>query len=127
MPGHIRSDDEPEFTALELRRWLSGLGVKTPSIKPESPWEDGHNESFNGRLRDEPLNVEVFHTLLETEVLAERWRRCCSTVRPHTSLGYVPPVPTAASAPAQRLTLGMLPQTGADQLALDGLRDIVGR
>ena len=64
-------------------------------IEPGSPWENGYVESFNGKLRDELLNREVFDTLLEAKVLIERWRHAYNTVRPHSSLGYQPPAPKA--------------------------------
>ena len=95
IPEHIRSDNGPEFTARAIRRWLSRLGVKTLFIEPGSPWENGYIESFNGKLRDELLNREIFTTLEEAKVLIEQWRREYNQVRPHSSLGYRPPVPEA--------------------------------
>jgi putative transposase len=94
-PDHIRSDNGSEFTAKAVRDWLSRIGVKTLFIEPGSPWENGYNESFNGKLRDELLNTEIFYTLKEAEVLIERWRDHYNTVRPHSSLGYRPPAPRA--------------------------------
>jgi transposase InsO family protein len=64
-------------------------------IEPGSPWENGYNESFNGKLRDELLNGEIFYTLKEAQVLIEGWRREYNTIRPHSSLGYKPPAPEA--------------------------------
>jgi transposase InsO family protein len=93
IPEHIRSDNGPEFTAKAIRRWLSRVGVKTLFIEPASPWENGYIESFNGKLRDELLNREVFTTLTEAKVLIEQWRREYNQVRPHSSLGYKPPAP----------------------------------
>lgn len=95
VPEHIRSDNGSEFTAKEVRRWLSNLGVRTLYIEPGSPWENGYCESFNGKLRDEHLNGEIFDTLLEAKVLTERWRRQYNRIRPHSSLGYQPPAPVA--------------------------------
>ncbi len=95
VPDHIRSDNGPEFTAKAVRGWLNRVGVKTLYIAPGSPWENGYIESFNGKLSDELLNVEIFDTLLEAKVLIERWRREYNTVRPHSSLGYRPPAPEA--------------------------------
>ncbi len=95
VPDHIRSDNGPEFTAKRVREWLGHLGVKTLFIEPGSPWENGYVESFNGKLRDELLNVELFDTLLEARILVERWRTHYNTVRPHSSLGYRPPAPEA--------------------------------
>jgi len=93
VPDHIRSDNGPEFTAKAVRRWLGKVGVKTLFIAPGSPWENGYNESFNGKLRDELLNGEIFYTLHEARVLIERWRHHYNTVRPHSALGYRPPAP----------------------------------
>ena len=98
VPDYIRSDNGSEFTAQAVRDWLERLGVKTAYIGPGSPWENGYNESFNGKLRDELLNGEIFDTLLEAKVLIERWRREYNTIRPHSSLGYVPPAPEARLA-----------------------------
>ena len=93
IPEHIRSDNGPEFTAKAIRRWLARLGVKTLYIEPGSPWENGYIESFNGKLRDELLNREVFSTLTEAKVLIEQWRQEYNHIRPHSSLGYRPPAP----------------------------------
>ena len=93
IPEHIRSDNGPEFTAREVRRWLSRLGVKTLFIEPGSPWENGYIESFNGKLRDELLNREIFTTLTEAKVLIADWRKEYNHFRPHSSLRYQPPAP----------------------------------
>ena len=95
IPEHIRSDNGPEFTARAVRRWLNRLGVKTLFIEPGSPWENGYIESFNGKLRDELLNREIFTTLEEARVLIEQWRREYNQVCPHSSLRYQPPAPEA--------------------------------
>jgi putative transposase len=92
-PEFIRSDNGPEFTAEAVRGWLERLGVKTLFIEPGSPWENGYIESFNGKFRDELLNREVFDTVLEAQVITERWRVEYNTKRPHSSLGYLPPAP----------------------------------
>jgi putative transposase len=94
-PEHIRSDNGPEFTAKVVRQWLSRLGVGTLFIEPGSPWENGYNESFNGKFRDELLNGELFFTLKEAKVLIEKWRLEYNTFRPHSSLNYHPPAPEA--------------------------------
>jgi transposase InsO family protein len=94
-PDHIRSDNGPEFTAKAVRKWLGRVGVKTLYIEPGSPWENGYNESFNGKLRDELLNGEIFMTLREAQCLIERWRWEYNTFRPHSALGYRPPAPEA--------------------------------
>lgn len=92
-PEYIRSDNGPEFAAKAVRHWLERVGVRTLFIEPGSPWENGYIESFNGKLRDELLNREVFDTLLEARVLTARWRQEYNTFRPHSSLGYRPPAP----------------------------------
>ena len=95
VPAYLRSDNGSEFTATKVRQWLARVGVTTLFIEPGSPWENGYVESFNGKLRDELLAREQFDTLLEAKVLIERWRREYNTRRPHSSLGYRPPVPEA--------------------------------
>jgi putative transposase len=95
IPEHIRSDNGPEFTARAVRKWLNRLGVKTLFIEPGSPWENGYIESFNGKMRDELLDREIFTTLKEARVLIEQWRQEYNQVRPHSSLGYRPPAPEA--------------------------------
>ena len=92
-PDHIRSDNGSELTAHAVRDWLGRIGVKTLYIEPGSPWENGYNESFNSKLRDEILNTETFSTLKEAKVPIERWRHHYNTIRPHSSLGYRPPAP----------------------------------
>jgi transposase InsO family protein len=93
IPCHIRSDNGPEFTAKAVRECLSRIGVTTLFIEPGSPWENGYIESFNGKLRDELLNGEIFTTLFEAQVLIENWRKEYNQVRPHSSLRYKPPAP----------------------------------
>jgi len=88
IPEHIRPDNGPEFTAKAVRQWLRDLGVKTLYIEPGSPWENRYIESFNGKLRDELLNVEIFTTLFEAQVLIESWRKDYNQIRPHSALGY---------------------------------------
>ena len=95
VPEHVRSDNGPEFTAKVVRAWLKKVGVKTLFIEPGSPWENGYVESFNGKLRDELLNGEIFYTLKEAKVLIERWRVHYNTIRPHRSLGQRPPAAEA--------------------------------
>ena len=109
-PAHIRSDNGSEFIATAVQAWLGQIGVKTLYIAPGSPWENGYNESFNGSLRDELLNGEIFYSLAEARVLIEAWRRHYNTVRPHSSLGYRPPAPEAATPP--------LPASGSASLHL---------
>ena len=102
LPEHIRSDNGPEFTARAVRKWLNRMGVKTLFIEPGSPWENGYIESFNGKMRDELLNREIFTTLVEAKVLINQWKEEYNQVRPHSSLGYCPPAPEAILARVTR-------------------------
>jgi transposase InsO family protein len=111
LPEYIRSDNGPEFTALRVREWLARVEVKTLYIEPGSPWENGYIESFNGKLRDELLNLEIFDTLYEAKVLIEQWRHEYNHVRPHSSLNYRPPAPEAIEPCA--------PDLGATPLSLE--------
>jgi transposase InsO family protein len=110
-PDHIRSDNGSEFTAKAVREWLARVGVKTLYIAPGSPWENGYNESFNGKLGDELLDGEIFYSLKEAQVLIERWRHHYNTVRPHSALGYRPPAPQA-----------IVPKRTDPAFAIDGLQ-----
>src|SRR5690606_21650479 len=93
VPEPVRSDNGPEFIATRLRGWFKKLELKPLFIQPGSPWENGYVESFNGKLRDELLNGEIFYSLKEAQVMIEKWRRHYNTKRPHSSLGYKPPAP----------------------------------
>ena len=97
IPKHIRSDNGPEFVAVELRKWLGKVGTATLYIEPGSPWENGYCESFNGKMRDECLNGEIFYSLKEAQIVIEQWRVEYNTRRPHSALGYRPPAPAAHS------------------------------
>jgi putative transposase len=100
VPGHIRSDNGPEFVAAAVRAWVAAVGAKTAYIEPGSPWENGYIESFNARLRDELLNGEIFYSLKEAQIIIERWRHHYNTARPHSALAYRPPAPQVAIWPA---------------------------
>lgn len=93
IPTHIRSDNGPEFIAHQLRSWLTRIGIGPLYIEPGSPWENGYCESFNGKMRDQLLNGELFYTLKEAQTIIERWRIHYNTVRPHSSLGGQSPAP----------------------------------
>ena len=93
IPGHIRSDNGPEFIAKAVQDWIAAVGAKTAYIAPGSPWENGFVESFNARLRDELLDGEIFYSLREAQIVIESWRRHYNNVRPHGSIGYKPPAP----------------------------------
>lgn len=105
VPEHIRSDNGPEFTAKFIKNWLKRMEVKTLFIHPGSPWENGYNESFNGKLRDELLEREIFYTLQEAQILIERWRRHYNTIRPHSSLKYRPPAPETLTENQQSIDM----------------------
>lgn len=92
-PEHIRSDNGPEFIADKLKTWLKDLQVKPLYIEPGSPWENGYCESFNGKMRYELLDGEIFYSLLEARIIIDKWRRHYNTKRPHSSLGGRPPAP----------------------------------
>ena len=98
LPTYIRSDNGPEMVAKVLREWLTGLGTRNLYIEPGSPWENGYCESFNGKLRDECLNGEIFYSLREAQVVIEQWRTHYNTKRPHSALGYRPPAPLTIAA-----------------------------
>jgi len=91
-PAYLRSDNGSEFVASRVKGWLACAGIQTLYIKPGSPWQNAFGESFNGRLRDECLNVEWFNNLAEAKVVVERWRRHYNEERPHSSLEYQTPV-----------------------------------
>ena len=93
IPEHIRSDNGPEMTSKRVRNWLQQIGTQTLFIEPGSLWENRYNESFNGKLRDECLNGEIFYSLKEAQIIIEQWRIHYNTQRPHSALGYRPPAP----------------------------------
>jgi transposase InsO family protein len=93
VPGHVRSDNGPEFVAKAVQEWITAVGARTAYIAPGSPWENGFIESFNARLWDELLDGEIFYSLKEAQIVIESWRRHYNTLRPHGSLGYKPPAP----------------------------------
>ena len=95
VPDHVRSDNGPEFVAKAVQEWIAAVGAKTAYITPGSPWENGYIESFNGKLRDELLDREIFTTLEEARVLIEQWRREYNQVRPHSAKNYRTPAPEA--------------------------------
>ena len=92
-PAFVRSDNGPEFVAKDVRAWIEAVGAKTDFIEPGSPWENGHVESFNARMRDELLNGEIFYSLREAQIIIEGWRKHYNTKRPQSASGYRPPAP----------------------------------
>jgi putative transposase len=110
VPGHIRSDNGPEFVAEAVRGWIAAVGAETAYIEPGSPWENGYCESLDGKLRDELLDGEIFYSLAEAKVVIEDWRRHYNTSRPHSALGYRPPAPEVALWPATPATRAVAPR-----------------
>jgi transposase InsO family protein len=95
-PEHVRSDNGPEFIAKELQRWLERAAVNTLYIQKASPWENGYVESFNGKLRDELLNRELFLSVPEARYVLDEWRAEYNQRRPHSSLNWQTPAAYAA-------------------------------
>jgi transposase InsO family protein len=134
-PGHIRSDQGPEFLAKAVQDWIAQIGAKTAYIEKASPWENGYCESFNSKLRDELLDREIFYSLREAEILIESWRVHYNTQRPHLpglqaactrgpaladltcfgerSAGH----PTGGAEPTAQLTFALAPPQGAGHWA----------
>jgi transposase InsO family protein len=115
VPGHVRSDNGPEFVAEAVQEWITAVGAKTAYIAPGSRWENGYVESLDARLRDELLDGEIFCSLREAQVVIESWRRHHNAVRPHASLGYRAPapevfVPVLAARPAPPAALPLAPR-----------------
>ena len=95
-PQYLRSDNGPEFVSKAVKQWLSRSGVQTAYIDRGKPWQNGLNESFNGKLRDECLNLEWFRDRAEAKVVIEQWRKHYNEQRPHSSLGYKTPAQFSA-------------------------------
>jgi putative transposase len=110
VPGHVRSDNGPEFIAKAVRAWIAAVGATTAYIEPGSPWENGYCESFNSKLRDELLDGEVFYSLAEAKVVIESWRRHYNSNRPHSALGYRPPAPEVVLWPTSSATQAVVPR-----------------
>ena len=109
-PDFIRSDNGPEFASKAVKKWLKAAGVKTLFVAPGSPWENGYVESFNGKLRDELLNRELFLHIDELRYVVDRWRMDYNHYRPHSSLGYMAPAAFAAMLLEQGSATLRLPQ-----------------
>ncbi|MBP1807805.1 transposase InsO family protein, partial [Rubellimicrobium aerolatum] len=101
VPEHIRSDNGPEFVAQAVRDWIAAVGSKAAFLEPGSPWENGCVESFTSKLRDEPLNGEIFYSLREAQILIEGWRQHYNSIRPHPALRWTPPAPEVRLATLQ--------------------------
>jgi transposase InsO family protein len=96
-PQLLRSDNGGEFIAHSVQRWLAEAHIETAYIAPGSPWENAYVESFNGKLRDEMLNRELFTSLAEAKLLASEYRDEYNHRRPHSALGYQTPAEFAAA------------------------------
>jgi putative transposase len=103
-PNYLRSDNGPEFVATKVKEWLTASGVQTTFIEPGKPWQNGTNESFNGKLRDECLNMQWFRNRAEARIIIEGWRRHYNEERPHSSLSYHTP----AQVRAGQINVGVL-------------------
>jgi len=110
-PRYLRSDNGPEFVSRAILQWLLATGIDTALIDPGKPWQNGTDESFNGKFRDECLSVEWFRTRAEAAVVIEEWRRHYNAVRPHSSLGYL--TPDEFRTKTEKQQLGEEPLTGA--------------
>ena len=110
IPENIRCDNGPEMIAKALRKWVTKIGPQMQYIAPGSPWENGYCESFNGKLRDECLNQEVFYSLKEAQVVIGRWGTSYNRTRPHSSLGYRPPAPVTFPDIAYQLPMTAIMQ-----------------
>ena len=119
-PEHLRSHNGPEFTAKLVRQWLARLSVQTLYIEPGSPWENGYNESFNGKLRDEFLNGEIFYILPEAVILVEQWRRLYNTCPTPQRLGWATPRPGGDQA------IALVPSDASAPRTHDGRRSNIG-
>src|SRR5271166_182168 len=114
-PKHLRSDNGPEFASRALLKWIADQGIDTALIEPGKPWQNGVNESFNGKFRDECLRLEWFRSRAEAKALIEAWRRHYNEVRPHSSLGYLTP-----SAFVARATIAVSGDTTGRDAAVSG-------
>ena len=90
-PRYLRSDNGSEFVSRKILRWIEDEKIETALIDPGKPWQNGANESFNGKFRDECLGMQWFQNRTEARVVIEAWRREYNTVRPHSSLGHLTP------------------------------------
>jgi putative transposase len=91
-PRYLRSDHGPEFVSRAILRWLHAENIDTAVIDPGKPWQNGLNESFNGKFRDECLSLEWFKHRIDAKIVIEDYRRHYNEVRPHSSLGQLTPV-----------------------------------
>ncbi len=90
-PKYLRSDNGPEFVSRTVLQWLQEAGIETAPIDPGKPWQNGSNESFNGKFRDECLGMQWFKNRIDAKVAIEDWRKMYNRVRPHSSLNNLTP------------------------------------
>lgn len=119
-PEHMRSDNVPEFVAYAVQDWLHAQHIQTLYIKPGSPWENGHIESFHDKIRDECLNRELFHSLQEARIIIEDYRLDYNESRPHSSLRYLSPNQFALALTALRPTAST--PSGQDTITINNNR-----
>jgi len=112
MPGYVRSDNDPEFIAEAVRKWIGAVGPQAAYIESGAPWENGYCERFNARFRDELLNGEVFYSLKEAQVIIEKQRKHYNAKRPHSALEYRPPAPEAIIPMDERPVMNERPVSG---------------
>jgi putative transposase len=128
-PRYLRSDNGPEFVACAILRWLQAAQIETALIDPGKPWQNGADESFNGKLRDEHLTLQWFRNRVDAKVAIETWRRHYNEVRPHSSLGYRTPLEYKATQVAT-ITAGRSaaapPRADHEEGTMDGLTDPMG-
>ena len=101
-PKYLRSDNGPEFVSRAVLQWLHDVGIETAPIDPGKPWQNGSNESFNGKFRDECLGMQWFQNRIEAKVVIENWRRLYNRVRPHSSLNNLTPAEYARRLSTER-------------------------
>jgi putative transposase len=117
-PEYVRSDNGPEFTARAIQRRLASQGVETRYIEPGSPWQNGFAESFNGKFRDECLNMEVFYTVVDAQIIVSAWQHEYNTQRPHSSLNYQTPAEFRLAWEQKQLSQSASPQAAPVSLSL---------
>jgi putative transposase len=125
-PRYLRSDNGPEFVARAILRWLQIAQIETAFIDPGKPWQNGADESFNGKFRDQHLSLQWFRSRAEAKVSIEQWRQHYNDVRPHSSLAYLTPAAFKAKHLAESIDRGRSPakparaaQEEQDQLLTD--------
>lgn len=119
-PEFIRSDNGPEFIGEQLKRWLLDQGILPMHTEPGHPWENGFVESFNGKVRDECLNMELFFSCDEAAVVLEWWRKQYNESRPHSALSYKTPEEKRSSTVGGEAVVA---SSGHDLMDLSGAKN----